>query len=82
MQGDELLKKLADRSDDPVSLNDIPALQVYTVRQVAAALGINLGITYELIRKGEIPAKRLGRRWLVPREAFHAWLSEVSAVAS
>ena len=82
MRGDELMRKLADRSDDPISLNDIPAPQVYTVREVSAALGLSLGITYELIRKGEIPAKRLGRRWLVPRAAFHAWLAEVSAVAS
>jgi excisionase family DNA binding protein len=81
MTGDELLQKIKDR-DDPTSLRDIPAPEVYTVRQVAGLLGLNLGITYELVRKGEIPAKRLGRRWLVPRAAFHAWLTDLSAVAS
>ena len=62
-------------ANDPISLNDLPACQVYTVRQVAALLGVNLGVTYELIRAGVIPAKRLGKRWIVPRHAFHAWLN-------
>jgi len=63
--------------DDPVSFNDILISQVYTVRQVAALLSMNRGLTYELIRKGEIPAKRLGRRWIIPRQAFHAWLNAI-----
>lgn len=73
--------RLPDRSDDAVSLRDIPAPQVYTVRQVAGLLGLNLGTTYDLIRKGEIPAKRLGRRWLVPRESFHAWLLDMASAS-
>lgn len=68
--------------DDPISYNDVPGSQVYTVRQVATLLGINLGVTYELIRHGEIPAKRLGRRWVIPRRLFHAWLNETTAEGS
>ncbi|HEU0086589.1 MAG TPA: helix-turn-helix domain-containing protein [Pseudonocardiaceae bacterium] len=64
-------------ADDPVSLNDFAVSDIYTVRQVAARLGIGAGLAYELIREGEIPAKRLGRRWVVPRELFHAWLNEM-----
>jgi excisionase family DNA binding protein len=64
--------------DDPVSSNDISSSQVYTVRQVATLLSMNLGLTYELIRKGEIPAKRLGKRWIIPRQAFHVWLNTIS----
>jgi len=63
--------------EDPVSVRDLPAAEVYTVRQVAALLGINLGGAYELIRTGRIPAKRLGKRWIVPRRAFHDWLNAV-----
>ena len=47
---------------------------MYSVRQVAALLGMNLGLIYELVRKGEIPAKRLGKRWIIPHRAFYAWL--------
>ncbi|MCA1606065.1 MAG: helix-turn-helix domain-containing protein [Acidobacteria bacterium] len=62
--------------DDPVSFNDVPRSQVYTVRQVAALLGINIGITYDLVRAGEIPAKRLGKRWIIPKQLFHSWLND------
>ena len=63
--------------NDPISLNDVPTSQTYTVREVAKLLSINVGVTYDLIRKGEIPAKRLGKRWLVPRQLFHAWLNDI-----
>lgn len=63
--------------EDPVSLNDFTRADIYTVRQVAARLGIGAGLAYELVRAGEIPAKRLGRRWVVPRALFHTWLNEM-----
>ena len=46
----------------------------YSVDEVAALLGIARGVAYESVRNGEIPATRVGRRWLVPRKRFHAWL--------
>jgi excisionase family DNA binding protein len=46
----------------------------YTVDQVATLLGIARGVAYESVRSGEIPATRVGRRWLIPRKRFHAWL--------
>lgn len=49
-------------------------LLTYTVDEVAALLGIARGVAYESVRSGEIPATRIGRRWLVPRKRFHAWL--------
>ncbi|MGH4010336.1 MAG: helix-turn-helix domain-containing protein [Pseudonocardiaceae bacterium] len=63
--------------EDPVSLNDFARADIYTVRQVAARLGIGAGLAYELVRTGEIPAKRLGRRWVVPRKLFQTWLNEM-----
>jgi excisionase family DNA binding protein len=35
---------------------------------------VERGVAYESVRNGEIPATRVGRRWLVPRKRFHAWL--------
>ena len=46
----------------------------YTVDEVAALLGVARGVAYEGVRNGSIPATRVGRRWLVPRRRFHAWL--------
>ncbi len=55
----------------------------YSVEQVAALLGVARGVAYASVRNGSIPATRVGRRWLVPRKRFHAWLdgTEVSAVS-
>ena len=47
---------------------------VYTVKQVSYLLSLSIGNTYELVRDGTIPAERLGRRWVIPRARFHAWL--------
>jgi excisionase family DNA binding protein len=51
----------------------------YSVDEVAALLGIARGVAYESVRNGEIPATRVGRRWLVPRKRFHAWLDGTDA---
>ena len=63
---------------DPIPLKDFPGPETYTVLEVAARLGIGRCMAYELVRQGIIPAKRLGRRWIVPRARFHAWLNEQS----
>lgn len=47
---------------------------VYTVREVARLLSLSLGGTYELVRSGVIPALRVGGRWIIPKQRFHAWL--------
>jgi excisionase family DNA binding protein len=47
---------------------------VYSVKEVAAMLDLSLGATYGAIRLGEIPARKLGNRWVIPKHRFHAWL--------
>jgi len=39
---------------------------VLSVREAAALLGISKDLAYELVRTGEIPALKLGRRVVVP----------------
>src|SRR5262245_9947165 len=55
---------------------------VYSVQQVADLLGLSLNSTYNLVRCGEIPAKQLGSRWVVPKARFHAWLDDDQADAA
>ena len=50
-------------------------LMTYSVEEVAAMLGIARGKAYEHVRSGEIPSIRMGRRLLIPRARFHAWLN-------
>jgi excisionase family DNA binding protein len=41
----------------------------WTVHETAERLGLTLSTVYAYIESGELPAVRLGRRLLVPREA-------------
>ena len=41
-----------------------------TVEEAAATLGISRASAYEAVRRGEVPAIRIGRRILVPRIAL------------
>lgn len=51
-----------------------PDRAVYTVAEVAELLGLSLGGTYAMVRAGEIHAKKMRGRWVVPKRRFHAWL--------
>lgn len=55
---------------------------VYTVREVAALLSLSLGSTYALVRSGEIPALKLGGRWVIPKKRFHEWLDSAAVSAT
>jgi excisionase family DNA binding protein len=63
----------ADDGVTLVTVHDLRAL-VYTVPEVAQLLTISRNTAYTMVRTGQIPARRLGTRWVVPRKAFHAWL--------
>lgn len=46
----------------------------YSVDEVAGLLHISRGAAYQHVRDGQIPAIRMGRRWVVPKARFHSWL--------
>lgn len=48
----------------------------YSVDEVAAILGISRSAVYDCIARGEIPARRLGRRIVVVRAALETFLAE------
>lgn len=48
----------------------------YTVDEAADLLGISRSLAYELVRLGELPSLRLGRRILIPRRAVHELVEE------
>ena len=41
---------------------------------VSEVLGLSLAGTYELMREKDFPAKRIGKRIIVPRDEFLEWL--------
>ena len=53
-----------------------------SIDEAAAVLGISRALAYELVRRGELPQLRLGRRVLVPRRALEDLILRASAVQS
>ena len=47
----------------------------FSIEEVANALGVSVRHAYSMARTGELPARRLGHRWIVPRAAFDEWLA-------
>ena len=41
-----------------------------TVVEAAQLLGISRSLAYQLVERHELPAVRLGRRWVIPRRAL------------
>lgn len=59
-------------ADDPTGP---PERATYTVAEVATLLGISAAVVYDLLNRGQIPARRLGSRWIIARHRFHTWLN-------
>jgi excisionase family DNA binding protein len=45
-----------------------------SVDELALELGMSRKRTYDFLNSGDIPAIRLGRRFVVPRSAVQRWL--------
>ncbi len=51
-----------------------PVRLVYTVSEAAVMLGVSRSMAYELVARGELDARRLGRRIYVTRDVLAALL--------
>ena len=51
------------------------------VAEAALLLGVSPWLVLQQIAKGNLPHKRFGRRILIPRRAFYAWLEDVDGSA-
>ena len=45
----------------------------YLVREAAEYLGLSMDNTYKALREGDIPARRFGTAYRIPKARFHAW---------
>lgn len=54
----------------------VPAVerQTVSIEEAATFLGVSRWLAYELVKRGELPTVRLGRRVLVPRAALDRML--------
>lgn len=46
-----------------------------TVDQAARILGVSRSMAYLLVHRGELPARRIGRRWVVLRAGLTEFLA-------
>jgi excisionase family DNA binding protein len=53
-----------------------------SVEEAAAMLGVGRDAGYEAVRRGQIPALRVGRAWRVPRAALMKMLESPAAAAA
>ncbi|HEU5430482.1 MAG TPA: helix-turn-helix domain-containing protein [Thermomicrobiales bacterium] len=60
-------------------MTDEPKL-AYSIKEAAQALGIHTDLAYRMAQSGELPAVKLGARWLVPIAALEQWLVERAGV--
>lgn len=49
--------------------------QTVTVEEAAQILGIGRNSAYEAVRRGELPAIRIGRRFVIPKAALERLLA-------
>jgi excisionase family DNA binding protein len=49
---------------------------VLTLDETADYLGIGRSTVYEAAKTGQIPTRRINKRWLVPTEALRNWLKD------
>ena len=51
-----------------------PGSATYTVSEVAELLGVGTSTVYQMLRAGQIPARRAGDRWIISRRRVRVWL--------
>src|SRR4051794_31115502 len=61
----------------PAPVLPIGSCAVYTVTEAAELLSLSRGSAYTLVRNGQIPALKLGGRWIIPKRRFHTWLDNL-----
>lgn len=62
-------------------MTDLPPKPRLRPSEIASYLDVALSTIYELIRSGELPAKKIGRQYRIPREEFLRWEADRSARA-
>ncbi|MGD0984476.1 MAG: helix-turn-helix domain-containing protein [Acidimicrobiales bacterium] len=57
-----------------LTIGDLQGRDVCTVEELSQVLGLSRGATYAAVRAGELPALRVGGRWIVPVRQIAALL--------
>ena len=50
--------------------------QIMTPKEAAKYLGFHLVTVYRLLKKGEVPATKIGGQWRFKKDVLDAWLND------
>ena len=50
--------------------------QIMTPKEAAKYLGFHLVTIYRLLKKGEVPATKIGGQWRFKKDVLDAWLND------
>lgn len=50
--------------------------QIMTPKEAAKYLGFHLVTIYRLLKKGEVPATKIGGQWRFKKDVLDAWLTD------
>lgn len=51
-----------------------------TVNEMAEFMGISLSKAYESLCEGKLPARKIGAKWIISRNAVTRWLEDAPAI--
>ncbi len=58
-------------------IQEVKEKYVYSVKEAAERLGVSYCHMGNMVRAGEVPCRRLGRRIIIPVKPFEEWLNSV-----
>lgn len=61
-----------EKSSRPAPISPTVSARV-TVQEIAKRLEVGRPAVYALLERGYLPAVRIGRRWLITRQAYELW---------
>ena len=59
-------------------MTDVTDSVAFTVDEAAKILRISRNSAYQAVKEGQIPSIRIGKRIVIPRQAFNRMLEEAS----
>ena len=48
----------------------------YTLKEAAEAIGVSEPTMHAMVQQPGFPAFRVGKRWVIPMDAFSTWLND------
>jgi excisionase family DNA binding protein len=63
----------------PASAAPLRTPEVLDVKMTAALLTVSPDLVYELFAKGELPGRKVGRKWITTKAAVLRWIENTSA---